>query len=294
MKVLFATDGSKHARFAEQFLLGLLEKGDAKIDLIAATVCPAANLHSLGFEVPTPVYEAVDACRKHSNEILTELAERMWTHVDSVEKKVLDGHPSQEILQLIDQVQPDLCLVGSHGWTASERFFLGSVSDQIAKHASCSVLIAKPTDNQFDQVTCDRILFADDGSTGATNALHRLESLPSISEAKVRLVSVIPDSFTFDAAIPEQFAEVLTEKKKERLEVLRKDSSELSVVCAEADYEVRVGSSIPQEILKAADDFSANMIFIGGKRKALLKRAILGSVSLSVLHHAHCSVWIER
>lgn len=294
MKILFATDGSKHAEYAEKLLLDLLKGRDGSIDLIAVSVCPTPDLHSLGFEIPTSVYETVKACREHTLQILSGVQERLWEHVDSLEKHVLDGHPSHQILNMVDELKPDLCLVGSHGWTFSERIFLGSVSDQLAKHATCSVLIARPQDNQFEQVNCKRILVADDGSEGATNALRRLESLPSTKGRIVRLVSVVQDSFPLDAMIPEQAAEILVQRKQAATERLERDAAELQSLTSETDFQVRVGASVPKELLKAATEFEADLILVGGKPKPLLQRAFLGSVALSVLHHADCPVWIER
>lgn len=294
MKILFATDGSKHAEFAEKFLLDMLQDSKQSITIIAVSVCPAPDLHGIGFEIPSPVFEAVQECREQTAQRLSDLSARLWDHVDSVEKHLLDGHPSEEILKLIEETKPDLCVVGSHGWTFSERIFLGSVSDKLAKHADCPVLIARPKGNQFDNPGCQRILIADDGSAGASNALARLESLPSTKSRSVRIVSVIEDSFTIDAMIPEQYAAILEQKKAAAEIRLKRDAAELSVVCDAVDYEIRLGSSASKELLKAADEFDADLILLGGKPKSLLERTFLGSVTLSVLHHSQCSVWIER
>lgn len=48
------------------------------------------------------------------------------------------------------------------------------------------------------------------------------------------------------------------------------------------------------EILKAAEENSADMIVIGSRGLGRLKSAVLGSVSQKVLHHADCSVLTVR
>lgn len=294
MKVLMATDGSRHAEYAERLMLNLLGEKSESLDVIAITVCPSGDLHTMGGDFPSAVLEVVDQNRQRSADVLASLAGRLGPRVNSLGTVILDGHPAKEILHQIEDLEPDLCVLGSHGWTFSERFFLGSVSSQIAKHASCSVLIAKPKENSFDAAHCERILLADDVSSRAHDASALVDSLPFIHDRTTRLVSVVQDSFAFEALMPEQLAEIVDQKKQATKARIEKDLSLLKEQNQAIECEVRVGHSVPQELVNAANDFSADLIVLGGRRKSLLERALLGSVSLSVLHLAPCSVWIKR
>jgi nucleotide-binding universal stress UspA family protein len=44
----------------------------------------------------------------------------------------------------------DVIVVGSHGRGALERLLLGSVSDQVVRHAPCPVLVIRPRPDQKD------------------------------------------------------------------------------------------------------------------------------------------------
>jgi nucleotide-binding universal stress UspA family protein len=54
------------------------------------------------------------------------------------------GSPKEEILSLAGEVSADLILVGTHGHTGVERMLLGSVAEQVMRHAECPVLVTRP------------------------------------------------------------------------------------------------------------------------------------------------------
>ena len=53
------------------------------------------------------------------------------------------GHPADEILNYAKRQKMDLIIMGNRGTSGLERFFLGSVSDSVAHHAHCAVLIVR-------------------------------------------------------------------------------------------------------------------------------------------------------
>lgn len=294
MNVVLSTDGSKHAQFAEEVLAELVLDRESDVHLTAVTVCPSSDLHSLGIDFPEAIHEIVDQCRDHSQQILDAVQERQQSRVDQIETVILDGHPAKELLKFLEERKPDLCVVGSHGWTFSERFFLGSVSSQIAKYASCSVLVVKPHDEQFGPSQCRRIVIADDGSDDSLDAVKRFESHPISQESRIRFVSVLQNNFSLNALIPEQMGEILQAKQEAMKERFERQVAEISTRFEMVDYEIRQGSSVPHEIVNAAKDFGADLLVLGGKRKPMLERTFLGSTSLSVLNLSPCSVLIER
>ena len=50
----------------------------------------------------------------------------------------------------------------------------------------------------------------------------------------------------------------------------------------------------PHEILAVAEQIGAGVVVIGSRGLGGLRRALLGSVSESVVRHAHCPVFIVR
>ena len=56
------------------------------------------------------------------------------------------GSPESRIVEAADEFKPNLVVVGSHGYSTWERLILGSVSDSVAHHVPCSVLIVRTHD----------------------------------------------------------------------------------------------------------------------------------------------------
>ena len=59
----------------------------------------------------------------------------------SVAAEVLRGEPASQILEAVERTGADLVILGSHGEGGVDRWLLGSVSERVARHAACSVLV---------------------------------------------------------------------------------------------------------------------------------------------------------
>jgi nucleotide-binding universal stress UspA family protein len=55
------------------------------------------------------------------------------------------GDPADAILDVAEERQADLIVVGNKGMTGAKRFLLGSVPNKVSHHAPCSVLIIRTT-----------------------------------------------------------------------------------------------------------------------------------------------------
>jgi nucleotide-binding universal stress UspA family protein len=60
-----------------------------------------------------------------------------------------------------------------------------------------------------------------------------------------------------------------------------------------AEAHVRLGRP-PQEIVNLADKIAAGLIVVGSRGLGGIRRALMGSVSESVIRHAHCPVMVVR
>src|SRR5215216_6183924 len=60
-----------------------------------------------------------------------------------------------------------------------------------------------------------------------------------------------------------------------------------------ADSYLRVGEAA-NEIVELAEEIGVDLVVLGSRGHGPMRRALMGSVSTSVLRHAHCSVLIVR
>lgn len=144
---------------------------DSAVALAKATNASLTILHVLSTEdpdypiLPTYAYYAVlkdsdggifrqkyAEYETRNIEFLQDLTQQaIATGVDA-EYTQLSGIPGAEICQLASIWSVDLIVVGSRGLKGLKEMFLGSVSNYVAHHAPCSVLIVRqPIDAESKQ-----------------------------------------------------------------------------------------------------------------------------------------------
>ncbi len=84
------------------------------------------------------------------------------------------GNPVEEILKSSTTLspKPSLVIMGTHGKTGLDRFFLGSVAEEVIRHSSTPVLILGPQFREAKVKTGGKILVA----TDLTKNSHRAEA----------------------------------------------------------------------------------------------------------------------
>lgn len=147
MKILFATDGAKQSDAAlemlKKFRLG--DGDEVKIVSVIDMALPMAVDIYGGYLPDTSEFEKT--ARESASKILDSTAESLTSHFNSpplnVTTEVLFGSPESRIVEASEEFKPNLVVVGSHGYSTWERLLLGSVSDSVAHHVPCSVLIVR-------------------------------------------------------------------------------------------------------------------------------------------------------
>jgi nucleotide-binding universal stress UspA family protein len=130
------SDGSQHAL---ELAAGLVQPGGAGITLLHVVDPPAVYLGE------QRMVELVSDLDRYSTEHLDRWAARLEGKLPApVTKLSRVGRPGAEILRVLDE-QPafDLVVMGSHGRTGLERVLLGSVAEQVVRHAARPVLVAR-------------------------------------------------------------------------------------------------------------------------------------------------------
>jgi nucleotide-binding universal stress UspA family protein len=75
--------------------------------------------------------------------VLARTADEVTSQGVEVETHAREGEPAKVILEVAQEQNADLIVVGARGLTGFERFLLGSVSSKLSHHASCSVMIVR-------------------------------------------------------------------------------------------------------------------------------------------------------
>ncbi|HJR76890.1 MAG TPA: universal stress protein [Nitrospiraceae bacterium] len=133
-RIIFATDGSKTAEKALQFLLTKLAPdlpnppGRNPIEIVVIHSVPFLNYPEL---------------KEAGNRLVGQNAEKLIKAGYVVEGVVRLGKPADEVLKVASKKNADLIVTGAKGQGAIARFLLGSVSTRIVQHSTCSVLVVR-------------------------------------------------------------------------------------------------------------------------------------------------------
>jgi nucleotide-binding universal stress UspA family protein len=144
-RIVVGTDGSDTAAEAVRQATELARATGAKLDIVSAyEPVSARQLREEGGEIPGDVAYAVGP-KEDVNVVLEGASKSAGEAGVEVATHAREGYPADAILDLAEEVNADLIVVGNKGMTGARRFLLGSVPNKISHHAPCSVYIARTT-----------------------------------------------------------------------------------------------------------------------------------------------------
>jgi nucleotide-binding universal stress UspA family protein len=146
MKILLPTDGSDFS-LASARACGEIAAKEVNVEIRVISVIEALTPDE-PFDTDSDYYIAVQQASKAAADENTEVARRIILDVAGnadirVETKTVGGKPDKMIIREAEEWGADLIVIASHGYGFWARALLGSVTDSVVHHASCSVLIIR-------------------------------------------------------------------------------------------------------------------------------------------------------
>jgi nucleotide-binding universal stress UspA family protein len=140
VKILLAIDDSKFSEAAAKSLAAHFQPRDIEVRVLSVVepiVISEPPQMSPGY------YPELEDRLPQAHEIVGRAAKTLSSAGFRVTTSAATGDARSIILENAAEWPADLIVVGSHGRKGLERFFLGSVSEAVARHARCSVLIVR-------------------------------------------------------------------------------------------------------------------------------------------------------
>ncbi len=289
-KILLATDGSEYSQHAARLLARLPHPG--KIDVIVASVVNTPRVYSDGSQslwLKDYLKEREDEAARSFREVqeLFDGANADLTHV------VTHGGVGATIVELAQQQKVDLVVVGARGHSNIERILLGSVSDYVATHAHCSVLVVRPNESSSDDQL--RIAVGYDDTGPAQAAIEEFAEVQWGAQSTVEVISVIqPISRPASGRGDDPEAERREAERARLSDAIERVAAELKHCCVQIHTQIIDHRHAGEGIVKFAEQNACNLLVVGETPRNVIGRLLMGSVSRYVLRHAPCSVWITR
>lgn len=140
-KIMVATDGSESAKKAVDSAI--------EIAKLSGTKLYAVHVISMGFfsiSLPTAeewkkaYQEQLMAEGKQATDYAEYAGRAAGVEVESV---ILQGNPVEEIIGFAERNDIDLVVMGTHGMSGITNFLLGSVAENVVRHAKKAVIVVR-------------------------------------------------------------------------------------------------------------------------------------------------------
>ena len=141
--IVVGTDGSEPADEAVRQATDMASREGAQLHLVTAYPDPQI-LRERTTGTGGGAYTIIDL-RDVAESLVQRAARDALRKSVEVETHVREGQPAEVIIDVANQEQADLIVVGSRGLTGIKRYLLGSVSSKVSEHAPCSVMIVRAT-----------------------------------------------------------------------------------------------------------------------------------------------------
>jgi nucleotide-binding universal stress UspA family protein len=143
--IVVGTDGSDTAAQAVRQAVDLAKSVGAGLELVSAyEPVPAQRLSEERRQAPEDIQWAINP-REDVETTLEGAASVAREAGVPVNVYARQGDPADAIVDVAEEREADLIIVGNKGMTGARRFLLGSVPNKISHHAPCSVLIVRTT-----------------------------------------------------------------------------------------------------------------------------------------------------
>ena len=286
MRVLIAFDGSRQAETAVALARALRWPSGTALRVVQV-LAPLTLSSAAAAEALTRLDEAARAA-------LGDSASALARDGLTIDHEVLHGDAVDALVSDAGRWKADLVVSGSRGHGPIATTLLGSVALALTEHAPCPVLVAR-------RPQCERIVFAEDGSSSAAEARRLLLSWPVFAATPIRVVSVAHVVRALDSGVAPTMREearrvheeVERETRAEHERFAKEAADQIRAKGLRVESEVRTGDPA-NELLAATGAAGADLIVMGTRGRGTMARLLLGSVARKILLHAPSSVLVVR
>lgn len=300
-KIVVATDGSECATRAQEVLAHVAFPAGTAFQVVAVAADPFASAGIYGdtgfvsWQVSQELLEAEEEWLRSTTEAAAQRLSRSgW----QVRRAVRVGGISHEILLAAEEAHADLIVLGTKGLSGLNRFLLGSTARTVARHASCSVLVAR---GQAEGIRS--VVLAVDGSEHSIRAIQFLARLPLPATTRIVVAHVVrpyhPLSERLEAlpggrARFEPKIEAARRHQQEAAEGLVHSVCEQLTATGRHVVPAALTGDPAEAILKLAESEQADLIVAGARGVSPIAGLLVGSVAEALLQGAPCSVLLVR
>ena len=276
-RILVPVDGSAPATAALDRALDIAAEHGARVDAINVADTNVPSQTRIGVDV-------IDALVEEGATIVDEARERGEKRDIPMVTEVIQGDPTEIIVDYADTYDCELIVMGSRGQQTLSEYVLGTVTDQVVNRSDRQVLTVRAAEGSTTTYPYETILVPTDGSDQATDAVELGAKIAAHHDAALHLLFVAADQplgiDTRSAAATDQReadGKAILQSAVDHIADAGVDDSAIEITTA-----VEFGS-VRSEITASASDKGIDCIVMGTHGRTGFDQHLLGSTTERVL-----------
>jgi nucleotide-binding universal stress UspA family protein len=283
-KILVAIDFSEITDSVVNSAIFIGKLFDAEITLLYAIEPPIITIYD------NPLIDNAEIIIELENILKQKFSEHMDKYIEKIrnaglkaEKRIEVGTVAETILEVSDELESDLIVIGSHKKGLIEKLLLGSVAERVLNKARTSVLVVKG--NELSKI--DRILCAYDFLPNSQVALEIAVEIAKKTNAEIEVLHADHDEwFAHFSNIYEKVYNKKVSLFKQLEEELRKKNVKVTAKIIKGKPE--------KVILNEMKEYDPDLTVLGKRKSFEVKRVFLGTVAIKVIKEAEKPILIVK
>ena len=146
-KILVPIDFSETSKKAFQYALKFAEQFDCEITLLNVVEPISATV---GAPLAVETFpDTEDEFSEAEKKLAVLAAESHVNGANSVNSLVRVGHAPNEITKAAKELDVDLIIIATHGYTSWRHLCIGSTAERVVRAAPCPVLVVREKEHEF-------------------------------------------------------------------------------------------------------------------------------------------------
>ena len=143
MKILLAIDDSKFSQAAIKAVMTQARPKETEVRVLHVIEPLSLYPDGQAWGYGPGASQVLDEQRKEAEGLVARAGQILREKNFKVMTAIDEGNPKVVIIDSAADWRADLIVLGSRGRKGLDRFFMGSVSEAVARHAGCSVQIVR-------------------------------------------------------------------------------------------------------------------------------------------------------
>jgi nucleotide-binding universal stress UspA family protein len=298
--ILVPLDFSRPSFKALKYALPLAERFSSTLHLV----------HAFEYEYPMSILAAMPLAIPEA-----EIARRAKRRLQDVAKKnaiplapenchVVEGRAYHAICHLARELETDLIVTTTHGYTGLRHVFLGSTAERIVQHAPCGVLVVREHEREFVRATegatksksairLKKILVPLDFSDCSMVGLEFAVRFAQVWDAKLVMFNCVPlQTFAMYGEYGGRDSTALTNyAQKAAREQMNEVATSLKSKNIVIEGVIELGAPA-QAICDYARSNEVDLIVTATHGSTGLTHVLVGSTAEHIVRYAHCPVLV--